>query len=232
MISIGVFPSYRIRYKIMDQIVNKNSKDSKSEELNDDNTTKLTDDETSSDDEKYEDVEELKENSGSKQKKENEEKPIDTPPKNSVVIQKKSEHNTNKDQDLTDEEKKMLENFVVKNLDTNEVTTLLDVVKTVKNPIYTQLIGKVKDYEIVENYIDQPSPLEKDKDEKKEDKDEKKELKKNVWESMGSIFKRKGSEIKNEQKKQPLKYKVNNKTIKQFEGLKVAQKLTAHAGNF
>jgi WD40 repeat protein len=154
----------------------------------DENTTPVVTDSEKSDDEKYEDVQETIVNE-----------------KSNIVVEKRG---VKKDTELTDEEKKMLESFVVKNLDTNEVTTLLEVVQTAKNPIYTQLIGKVKDYEF---------PQE-------EKKIEKKDSKRNVWD----LFRKKdGSPLKPEKK---YKYKANNKTIRQFDHITAAQKITGHAG--
>jgi WD40 repeat protein len=122
--------------------------------------------------------------------------------------------------ELTEEEEmKLLESFVVKNLDTNEVTNLKKVVEAHKNPIYAHLVGVVTDYETTPegNFL---SPTQEDE----------RPLTKG-WNNVIKKIKKKvpltptSKEIENK-----YKHKANQKSLKQFSNIKLNQKIEAHSG--
>jgi hypothetical protein len=145
----------------------------------------------------------------------------DTSTSETTIVEEKKEKK--EIPELTEEEEmKLLESFVVKNLDTNEVTNLKKVVEAHKNPIYAHLVGVVTDYETTQEGTSlSPTPA--------------------TQEDERPLTKGWNNVIKKIKKKVPLtptsketenkyKHKANQKSLKQFSNIKLNQKIEAHSG--
>eukprot|EP01080_Neovahlkampfia_damariscottae_P007493 gene7493-11816_t len=123
-----------------------------------------------------------------------------------------------------EEEKKMLEAFVVKDLDNNTVSNLLEVTEQARNPIYEHLVGVVKDYDENQPNVQVTAPLSPNQGDESLAKIGK------GWNNVINKVIKKKTPIKEKETENKYKHKSNQKSIKQFSNLKLNQKIEAHAG--